>query len=296
MNGRTGRVVVIGSANLDLVVRVSRPPSVGETLLGDAVGRFAGGKGLNQAIAAARCGATVALCGAVGDDDAARSLRTALVDAGVEPMLSISSDRPTGVAHILAMPDGDNAIVVAAGANGTVTPEDAASAVAGAAVVLAQLEVPVDAVAAGVAAARAAGALTVLNAAPATVEVIPLLASVDVLVVNGTECDDLGGVASLLAAGADCVIVTRGGDGVDVHRAGAASISVPALVVDVVDTTGAGDAFCGALVAALAAGRSIDDAVVHGITAGAVAVQRLGASLTAADGETIGRMLADVPR
>jgi len=288
-------VVVIGSANVDLVVRVARPPVIGETLLGQAVGRFAGGKGLNQAIAAARSGATTTLCAAVGDDEGADVLRAALVDAGASATLAVVADEPTGVAHIMSMPDGDNAIVVAAGANGALTAESAAAAVAGAAVVLAQLEVPVAAVEAGLRAARAAGAITVLNAAPAHAGALGMLDAVDVLVVNETERDELGGVDALRAAGAGCVVVTRGGDGVAVHAA-SGSVELPALRVATVDTTGAGDAFCGALAAALADGLEIDQAVGRGIVAGAVAVQRLGASLTADDGLEIDRMLASRDR
>lgn len=300
----SGTVLVVGSANLDLVVRVARPPAVGETLLGEAAGRFPGGKGLNQAIAAARCGARTALVASVGDDEAAEVLRAALVAAGVAPRLSVSAERPTGVAHILALPDGDNAIVVAAGANGVLAPAAAVAEVAalagdagdGTAVVLAQLEVPVPVVEAALRAARDAGVVTVLNAAPAHPAAIGLLPAVDVLVVNETECAELGGVVALHAAGAACVVVTLGADGVEVHRADRDRIAVPAIRVPVVDTTGAGDAFCGALVAALAGGLDIAAAAERGVAAGAIAVQHLGATTDAIVPSAIDRLVGAMPR
>uniref|UniRef100_UPI001F0E72B0 PfkB family carbohydrate kinase n=1 Tax=Microbacterium sp. K41 TaxID=2305437 RepID=UPI001F0E72B0 len=148
MSDELSGVAVVGSANLDLVVEVSRPPRIGETLLGRAGGRFAGGKGLNQAVAAARSGAPTRFCGVVGTDEGAGLLERTLVDAGVTSALRRSDTAPTGVAHVLALEGGDNSIIVAAGANAELSTEDAVAAVSGAAVVLAQLEVPVPAVSA----------------------------------------------------------------------------------------------------------------------------------------------------
>ncbi|MFF3027359.1 ribokinase [Microbacterium sp. NPDC057944] len=274
-------VAVVGSANLDLVVEVARPPLVGETLLGRAGGRFSGGKGLNQAVAAARSGADVRFCGSVGADEAGDLLRRTLVDAGVAAGLRRTDAAPTGVAHILALPDGDNSIVVAAGANEELTAEDALSGVAGAAVVLAQLEVPAETVDAALRAGRDAGARTLLNAAPASESALALLAHVDVLIVNETECAELGGADRLHAAGAETIVLTRGGDGVELHRAGEPVLRIPAFPIDPVDTTGAGDAFCGALAAALAAGAAIEEALLTASAAGAIVALHRGANTTA---------------
>ncbi len=274
MTTQLSGVAVVGSANLDLVVGISRLPVLGETLLGTAVGRFSGGKGLNQAVASARYGGPTVLCAMVGDDEAGEFLQRAATDAGVRGSLRRTA-APTGVAHVLSV-GGDNSIVVAPGANAELTAEDAVADISGAAVVLAQLEVPVEAVAAALAAGRAAGAVTILNAAPASPAALPLLPDVDVLVVNETECDELGGLECLSAAG--IVVRTEGAAGVTVHRAGMSPLAIPAFRVDPVDTTGAGDAFCGVLAAALAAGEAIEDAVVQASAAGAIVVQDLGAT------------------
>jgi len=274
-------VAVVGSANLDLVVEVSRPPRVGETLLGRAGGRFSGGKGLNQAVASARSGAPTRFCAVVGDDEAADVLQQTLADAGVAAALRRSDAAPTGVAHVLALDGGDNSIVVAAGANADLTPEDAVAGIAGAGVVLAQLEVPVESVAAGLRAGRAAGALTILNAAPAHVSTVGMLADVDVLVVNETECTELGGVDRLHAAGAQTIVLTQGAGGVTLHRTDEQPVHIDAFRIDPVDTTGAGDAFCGALAAALSQGERIEDALVRACAAGAVVAQHRGATTSA---------------
>lgn len=281
MSDSLAGVAVVGSANLDLVVEVSRPPRVGETLLGQAGGRFPGGKGLNQAVAAARAGAVTTFCGVVGADEAGAVLEAALTEAGVDAALRRSASAPTGVAHVLAFDDGDNSILVAAGANGELTPEDAVAGTVGAAVMLTQLEVPFAAVAAALGAAHASGALTILNAAPAHAAAVDLLADVDVLVVNETECAELGGVERLLGAGAGTVVLTEGVAGVTLHRPGRPGVHVPAFRIDAVDTTGAGDAFCGALAAGLAQGQDIEHALVRACAAGAIVARHRGATTPA---------------
>lgn len=285
-------VAVVGSANLDLVVAVSRPPRVGETLLGRAAGRFPGGKGLNQAVAAARSGAATRFCAVVGDDEAGTLLQRTLTDAGVTGILRRSAVAPTGVAHVLALDGGDNSIIVAAGANAEVTVADAVTGVAGAAVVLAQLEIPVGSVAAALRTAADAGAVTLLNAAPATESAIALLDDVDYLIVNETECAELGGVERLLGAGADAVVLTRGGEGVSLHRPGIDPVHVAAFPIDPVDTTGAGDAFCGALAAALAAGERIERALLVACAAGAIVALHHGANTAALTPEAIATLVA----
>ena len=270
-----GRVAVVGSANLDIIVRVERPPAVGETVLGVAGGRFPGGKGLNQATAAARSGADVAFCAAVGRDDAGEHLTRALIAAGVGVDHVRTVAEPTGIAHILSYPDGDNSIAVAAGANGALTGVDAAVAVADAAVVLVQLEIPLDVVRAAL--ATGSHAVRILNAAPAHEEARELLHHVDILVVNETECEALGGVDALVAEGVT-VVVTLGGAGVRVHPQGAEVFHVPAFAIDAVDTTGAGDAFCGALAASLGRGLDLEHAVRRANAAGAIAACSVGAA------------------
>lgn len=290
MSVSNARVVVIGSANLDLVVSVARLPQVGETLLGESVGRFPGGKGLNQALAAARSGAETVFCAAVGTDDSGDFLQRVATQAGVVGEM-VRSDKPTGVAHIFALPDGDNSIVVAAGANGALTAEHATAAVAGAQVVLAQLEVPLPAVRAGLVAARADGVATILNAAPAHPDSVSLLDVVDVLIVNETECEELGGVDALTAHNVT-VVLTQGAGGVDLHRNGQDPVHVAAFRIDPVDTTGAGDAFCGAFAAALAQGVAMESALVRANAAGAIVAQHLGASTTELSGAAIDAMVA----
>lgn len=291
-DGPRGPVVaVVGSANLDLVVAVDRLPVLGETLLGRAVGRFPGGKGLNQAVAAARAGAAVRFCAVVGADAAGDELERAARAAGVTGAIRRSASAPTGTAHILSVA-GDNSIVVAAGANAELRPAEAVAAVDGAAVVLAQREVPAESVAAALAAGRAAGTLTLLNAAPADEAVIGMLADVDVLVVNETECAELGGIQRLHAAGAGTVVRTEGSRGVSLHRAGAEPLHLPAFRIDPVDTTGAGDAFCGALAAALAAGVPLEGALVRASAAGAITAQHLGATTEALSPAAIDRLVA----
>lgn len=285
-------VAVVGSANLDLVVEVSRPPHVGETLLGRAGGRFAGGKGLNQAVAAARSGADTRFCAVAGEDEAGDELQRTLTDAGVIGELRRTAAAPTGIAHVLALDDGDNSIIVAAGANAELSAHDAANGVAGAAVVLAQLEVPVPSVAAALRAARESGALTLLNAAPAATAALDLLPDVDILIVNETECAELGGIESLQAAGAGQIVLTRGAGGVVLHRRGAAPLYVAAFRIDPVDTTGAGDAFCGAFAAALAAGDDIGDALERACAAGAIVAQHRGANTAALSAAAIADLVA----
>lgn len=292
MSDTLAGVAVVGSANLDLVVEVSRPPRVGETLLGRAGGRFSGGKGLNQAVAAARSGARTRFCAVVGQDEAADVLERTLAEAGVEAAIRRSAVAPTGVAHVLALDDGDNSIIVAAGANAELSAADAVAGVAGAAVVLVQLEVPVASVAAALQAGRAAGALTILNAAPAQEAAIAMLSDVDVLVVNETECIELGGIDRLHAAGAATIVRTQGAGGVTLHRGGQDPLHLDAFRIEPVDTTGAGDAFCGALAAALAQGESIEAALVRASAAGAVVAQHLGATTPVLSAASIAELVA----
>jgi ribokinase len=266
-----GRVCVVGSANLDLVATTSRLPAPGETVLGTDYAEHAGGKGLNQAVAAARAGAATTFVGAVGVDDAGRFLLEQLVAAGIDTEVA-RSERPTGRAVITVDDAGENSIVVVAGANADVR----VTAIPPADVLLTQLEVPRDAVAAALELARAAGALTVLNPAPAAELAGELLRLVDVLVPNEHELATVGTSDALIAAGVGAVVITLGGAGVRVVTHDQEWHVAP-FPVRPVDTTGAGDAFCGALAARLAAGDPLDIAVRAAAAAGALATTRHGA-------------------
>ncbi len=268
-----GRVVVLGSLNIDLVTRVERHPRPGETLLGQGLRRLAGGKGANQAIAAAAAGADVAMVGAVGDDAGGAAYLARLRGRGIDTSgVRVVTGEPSGHALIAVDDAGENSIIVIPGANAHV-PADAAL-VAGLGpgdVILLQLEVPLRTVAVAARAARTAGARVVLNAAPYAALPADVVALADPLVANEHEARqlaDAGGVAGSL-------LVTFGAAGAAWDGVSAPGVAVPAE--EVVDTTGAGDAFCGALAAALAAGADRDAALAAAQSAGADAVRHAGA-------------------
>jgi ribokinase len=272
-------IALVGSINLDIVVGVDRHPAPGETVLGDDRQELPGGKGANQAVAAARLGAEVAFVGRVGDDDAGRRLRDGLAAEGVDVThVRVDADAPTGVALIAVDRAGENKIVVSSGANARVSAADVEAArevLANAAVTLVQHEVPEDTVAAAIA---AAGGTVVLNPAPAR----PIVAPVDVLVPNRGELETLAGRAGdpvELARGlevARAVVVTLGSEGAVVVE-GAHVERIPAPEVDAVDTTGAGDAFCGALAQALDSGADLVEAARWAVRAAATSVTKPGA-------------------
>ena len=266
------RVCVVGSANLDLVARAARLPGPGETVRGTDFAEHPGGKGLNQAVAAARAGARTAFIGAVGDDDAGRSLLAQLDAAGVDTRGVARSIRPTGRAMITVDERGENSIVVVPAANDDV----AVDSLPAAHVLLLQLEVPIATVATALRLATEAGMATVLNPAPGAPLDAALLAMVDVLVPNEHELARLGTAEDLLTAGVGAVVTTLGSAGVRVVTHDQEWHVAP-FAVQPVDTTGAGDAFCGALAARLAAGDALDAAVRVGAAAGALATTRRGA-------------------
>lgn len=264
-------VVVVGSLNLDLVVRTSRHPSPGETLHGSAYDEFAGGKGLNQAVAAARSGARVAIVGCIGDDEAGTRLRELVRSEGIDDSWLRVVDAPTGRALITVDDAGENTIVVVPGANAAVVVEDLPDA----AVVLAQLEVPIETVATAFEVARARGATTVLNPAPGTELGDDVLASCSVLVPNEHELELLGGVDHLVGR-VDHLVVTRGAAGATLETGDGAERIEP-FAVTPVDTTGAGDAFCGALAARVALDGDVRAALRYAAAAGALATTVDGA-------------------
>jgi ribokinase len=284
-------VCVVGSANLDLVASTVRHPAPGETVLATGYAEHPGGKGLNQAVSAARSGARVAFVGAVGDDDAGRRLSSVMGDDGIDATHVVVVATPTGRALIIVDSAGENSIVVVPGANHQLAaPEELPDA----SVVLAQLEVPIDVVVAAFEIARRRHSTTVLNPAPATQLPAALLEACDVIVPNQHEVELLGGAEALLAAGCGAVVVTRGAQGVDVHT-GAGVVHVATPTVDVVDTTGAGDAFSGALAARLAEGDELLDAVRWAAVAGALATTTHGAVPSQPRASAIEALLARMP-
>ncbi|MFJ4731622.1 ribokinase [Streptomyces sp. NPDC088770] len=282
-------LLVVGSANADLVIGVERRPAAGETVLGSDLSVHPGGKGANQAAAAARLGARTALLARVGDDAHGRLLLDAQREAGVDPAGVLVGGAPTGVALITVDPSGDNSIVVSPGANGRLTPEDVRAAGAllrASRVVSAQLEIPLETV---VEAVRnlAPGSRFVLNPSPPRPLPRELLKACDPLIVNEHEAKViLGGpeardtpeswARGLLALGPRSVVITLGGEGALVASA-EGSARVPSVKVDAVDTTGAGDAFTAALAWRLGAGASLEKAAAYAARVGAVAVTRRGA-------------------
>ncbi len=241
----SGHVVVVGSLNIDVVVSVSRQPEPGETLLGSGVERGFGGKGANQALAAARTGAQVTMIARVGADDDGEAYRRRLADRGVDVEHVLSTDGvPTGQAHIRVSDDGENSIVVIGGANAELSAEDvraAAAAFDGAAVVLLQLESPAETVAAAIEVAQRSGVRSILNASPVIDRAAELADAADLVVVNESENEQLPGL--------DEVVLTLGAAGA---RWGSEEAKPPKI--EVRDTTGAGDTFAGSLAGYLAQG------------------------------------------
>jgi len=283
------RVVVFGSANVDTFHRVPALPAAGETVLGTGLLVAVGGKGANQAIAAARAGADVAFLGATGRDAEGARIRATLDAAGVATEHVLDLDAPTGRAVILVDDAGENVIVVALGANSELTPGHVAAlspAIAGASVLVVQGEAPAAATAAAVRAAAQAGVRVVVNLAP-VVDLGGAERDADPLVLNEVEAAQLLGVlvtgpesrdaVAALAGHARSAVVTLGAQGALVVADGTVR-HVPAPAPShVVDTTGAGDAFVGVLAAALAAGRDLDAAVGDAVRAATASVEVLGA-------------------
>lgn len=266
-------VCVVGSANLDLVATTPRLPSPGETVSGTAYAEHAGGKGLNQAVAAARAGASCAFIAAVGDDEAGTRLSAILVGDGIDASgVQTVEGVPTGRAVITVDASAENTIVVIPGANALM----ARSPVPPARVVLAQLEIPIDVVIDAFTQARAAGAVTVLNPAPAVDVPDELLALCTVVIPNEHEREQLGAGKRLFALGVERVITTLGAGGVEMATVGGVH-TVAAFAVEPVDTTGAGDAFCGSFATALAAGAAPSAAIRFAAAAGALATTGRGA-------------------
>lgn len=276
-----GRVIVVGSVNIDLVATVGHLPAPGETVTGGTFSQHHGGKGGNQAVAAARLGATVSFVGAVGDDAFGREARAALDAEGVDTTyLSTVPGKATGVALILVDAAGENSIAVASGANADVsaaTVEDALTRLrpSPSDVVLVGHEIPTASVAAALATARGSGATTVLNPAPAHGLDAATIALADVVTPNEGEAAVLAAVGAVVGSGTGSWLVSLGAAGA--RLVGADELVIPALAVDVADTTGAGDTLNGALAAGLAAGLPLATAATRAVAAASLAVTRAGA-------------------
>ncbi|GGK47093.1 ribokinase [Streptomyces flaveus] len=294
-------LLVIGSANADLVIGVERRPGAGETVLGSDLAVHPGGKGANQAVAAARLGARTALLARVGDDGHGRLLLDSMRNAGVDTAGVLVGGAPTGVALITVDPSGDNSIVVSPGANGRLTPEDvrtASALLAASPVVSAQLEIPLETVEEIVRGLRP-GTRFVLNPSPPRELPDEVLAACDPLIVNEHEARvvlgaDAGATPSewaeaLLARGPRSVVVTLGEEGALVADASGVA-RVPSVKVDAVDTTGAGDAFTAALAWRLGTGESLTESAAYAARVGAVAVTREGAQASFPSAEEIASM------
>ena len=286
------RITVVGSLNMDLVVRSPRLPLPGETIIGHDWHTIPGGKGANQAVAAARLGGDVCMVGKVGQDDFAQALLTNLADSNIDRTYVMRDDHATtGVALIVVDDQGENTIVVASGANMQLLVGDvdkAKSAIADASVLLLQLEIPMETVIRAAEIAQQHEVCVVLNPAPARPLPCQLLSLVDVLIPNGTEITALTGITidsqqdrenaarALLERGIRTVVLTMGASGALLATADTIT-QVHAFKVDPVDTTAAGDAFVGGFGVALAQGKSLSEAMRWGNAAGALAATKLGA-------------------
>ncbi len=299
----TPRIVVVGSVNTDLVVRGPRIPVPGETVTGGTFLRADGGKGANQAVAAARLGADVALVARVGEDDlgtdSVAGLRREGIDVG---HVTTDPEQPTGVALIMVDRAGENSILVAPGANARLEVEDveaARSAIESADVLLTQLESPLEAVQRAVDIAGAAGVTVILNPAPARPLPESLLAGVHVLTPNRTEAallsneTDPGAAANALRAmGCGTIVVTLGAEGALLASEGE-RVLLPGFSVVATDTTAAGDAFNGGLAVALAEGEDLAVAVRRACAGGALAATMAGARPSLPERTSVERLLAD---
>ena len=294
---RNPKVAVVGSANVDFVLRTERMPIKGETLIGNAFDIFTGGKGFNQAAAAARLGADVTLIAKIGDDPFADILRTALDTENINTeFVKTDAEAGTGVATIVVEPDGENSIIVVPRANMRLTPADidvAQNSIAEADVLLLQLETPIDTSEHAIEIAKANETIVILDPAPARPLPASLLSQADILKPNEVEAGVLSGRAvstpedgvaaakalqsQIASDGLSAVVLTLGQQGVLTY-AQTQMTHLPAIAVEAVDTTGAGDAFSGALATALAEDRELIEAVIFANAAGAAAVTTLGAT------------------
>ena len=299
MTASSAPVIVVGSVNVDLVAVGGRMPRPGETVSMERFAEVQGGKGGNQASAAAALGARVHFVGAVGSDHWGSTAREDLGGRGIDVSGLATVEGTTGVAIILVDDSGENSIAIVPGANAAVSPA-AVEAALGAieaddAVVVACLEIPLESVQAAARVASSRGWRFVLNPAPAPSGGLPaeLVGAASVITPNETEVEVLGGADALLTAGAGAVVVTRGSDGTDLHLPDAEVVHLEPSPASVVDTTGAGDAFTAALAVGLANGRDLADAVRWASAAGAIATEGFGARGSLATAAQVDRRRSD---
>jgi len=301
-------IIVIGSLNADLVVRAPRFPEPGETISGEDLAIIPGGKGANQAVAAARQGTSVAMVGRVGDDSFGPTLIQNLKDNNVETTHVQTDESATGTAIIVVDAEGQNSIVLSPGANGRVTQSDVdAVSFQDADTLLLQLEIPLETVIHAASLAHQKGLRVILNPAPARQLPDALLADVDILIPNESELQLLSGQSvtdlnsaksaarTLLEKGVKTVIVTLGANGALLVTKEQVT-NIPTFKVDVVDTTAAGDAFIGGLAAALLKDKPLEEAVRYGNASGALAATKFGAQPSLPTADEVEQLLKNSPR
>lgn len=294
MNPNAKKIIVVGSSNTDMVIRTDRMPRPGETVLGGNFMMNQGGKGANQAVAAAKLGGNTMFVAKVGNDIFGTQTIELLKQVNIDTThVGISADLPSGVALINVDASGENSIAVASGANAALTPADIDAAeadIAQAALVIMQLETPVETVARAAEVAKRHGVTVILNPAPAPKTPLPasLLANVDIIIPNKTEAEAISGIAitdsasedaairAIHAMGVKTVIFTLGSKGALICENGDC-LEIPSFKVKAVDTTAAGDTFCGALCVALAEGESMRRAIEFANKAASISVTRMGA-------------------
>ncbi|MCW8307787.1 ribokinase [Acidiphilium sp. PA] len=282
-------MIVLGSANMDIVARAEHAPAAGETVLGRDYALYPGGKGANQAVAARRAGAAITFIGSLGQDAYGEALLHALTAEAIDCGATIRTATPTGIAIITVEAGGENRIIVIPGANHDLTADRLPPTMPPATILLTQLEIPIPTVLAAAARVRATGGTTILNASPiAGIDAATstrLCAAADILLVNETEAaallglprlNDTAGAAARLATGRRAAVITLGADGV-AWASEQGTFALKRHDVPVVDTTGCGDAFAGGFAGALERGATLADAVAFGNAAGALAATKPGA-------------------
>lgn len=290
------KIVVIGSSNTDMIIKIDRIPARGETVIGGRFSTAPGGKGANQAVAAARAGGDVAFVARVGNDMFGQEALAGFINEGIDvTYVTTDTEAPSGIACIIVDENGENSIAVASGANASLSPGDIACAhdsITSADILIMQLEIPIETVVAAAKIAHENGVKVILNPAPAQALSEDILKTVSILTPNESETELLTGISIqteddarnatevLLGRGVETVLVTLGANGVIVAT-GDQFDKIPAFKVNPVDTTAAGDVFNGALAVALAEGKELAGAVMFANAAAAISVTRLGAQPSA---------------